>query len=93
MGLPVASFASGGIPEAVEHGVTGLLAPERDVNVLANNILMLLTNASLWHRYSQAGRERVERLFDLRKQTAKLESIYQELLVEDQARHSYAFAS
>jgi len=85
MGLPVASFAIGGIPEAVEHGVTGLLAPERDTNALANNIVTLLTDASMWRRLSAAGQERVKKLFDLEKQTAKLEQIYQEVLQEHQA--------
>jgi glycosyltransferase involved in cell wall biosynthesis len=82
MGLPVASFASGGIPEAVEHGVTGLLAPERDTDVLANNIVTLLTDKSLWRRFRAAGQERVKRLFDLEKQTAKLEQVYEEVLRE-----------
>jgi glycosyltransferase involved in cell wall biosynthesis len=93
MGLPVASFASGGIPEAVEHGVTGLIVPERDVDALANNILMLLSNRDLWQRFSIAGQERVKRLFDLQKQTAKLEAIYQEVIEEQRAQASYAFAS
>jgi colanic acid/amylovoran biosynthesis glycosyltransferase len=35
MGVPVASYMTGGIPEAVGHGVTGLLAPTGDVGVLA----------------------------------------------------------
>ena len=85
MGLPVASFASGGIPEAVEHGVTGLLTTERDVTALAGNIVSLLTDDSLWRRFSAAGQERVKRLFDLEKQTAKLEQIYHEVLQEHHA--------
>jgi glycosyltransferase involved in cell wall biosynthesis len=85
MGLPVASFAVGGIPEAVEHGVTGLLAPERDTDALANNIVTLLTDGSMWRRFSTAGQERVKRLFDLAKQTAKLEQIYDEVIQEHRA--------
>jgi glycosyltransferase involved in cell wall biosynthesis len=85
MGLPVASFATGGIPEAVEHGVTGLLAPERDTDALANNIVTLLTDAPLWRRFSAAGQERVKKLFDIEKQTSKLEQIYHEVLHEHQA--------
>ena len=83
MGVPVASFATGGIPEAVEHGITGLLAPERDTNALAENIVTLLTDAPLWTRFSAAGRERVHKHFDLAKQTAKLEQIYQQVLLEN----------
>jgi colanic acid/amylovoran biosynthesis glycosyltransferase len=85
MGLPVASFAIGGIPEAVEHGVTGLLAPERDTNALAQNILTLLTNHSMWRQFSFAGHDRVKRLFDLEKQTSKLEQIYHSVIQEHQA--------
>jgi colanic acid/amylovoran biosynthesis glycosyltransferase len=82
MGLPVASFATGGVPEAVEHGVTGLLAPERDTNALANNIVRLLTDNSMWRRFSAAGQERVKKLFNLEKQTPKLEQVYCEVLQE-----------
>jgi glycosyltransferase involved in cell wall biosynthesis len=76
MGVPVASYASGGIPEAVAHGETGLLAPERDCATLASNIAELLTNDSLWQRMSTAGIDRVRRDFDLQRQTRALERLY-----------------
>ena len=80
MGLPVASFETGGIPEAVVHGETGLLARERDVEGLAHNIIALLSDASMWQRFSEAGRRRTRELFDLRRQTAALEDIYRAVL-------------
>lgn len=80
MGLPVASFATGGVPEAVVHGETGLLAPERDTTTLAQNITALLSDASMWQRFSQAGQRRVRELFDLRRQTAALEDLYRAVL-------------
>jgi colanic acid/amylovoran biosynthesis glycosyltransferase len=80
MGLPVASFASGGVPEAVFDGATGLLAAEGDWRGLARNILALLENDNLWRKMSEAGQKRVRDLFDLRKQTAKLELTYASLL-------------
>ncbi len=80
MGLPVASFATGGIPEAVAHGVTGLLARERDVSGLADNISKLLKDDCLWHQFSGSARNRAQELFDLREQTAKLEGMYRRLL-------------
>jgi glycosyltransferase involved in cell wall biosynthesis len=76
---PVVSFRSGGLVEAVEEGVTALLSAEKDVAGLAENIASLLENSSLRHHMGQAGRERVEQHFDLRKQCAKLESIYAKL--------------
>jgi colanic acid/amylovoran biosynthesis glycosyltransferase len=80
MGLPVASFSSGGVPEAVVHDETGLLATEGDWRGLAGNILALLRNGSLWRRMSEAGQRRVRESFALAKQTAKLEQTYASLL-------------
>jgi glycosyltransferase involved in cell wall biosynthesis len=76
MGLPVASFATGGIPEAVAHGETGLLAPERDVSALAGHLRTLLGDDEVWQRFSLAGAARVRERFDLRTQTATLELLY-----------------
>lgn len=76
MGLPVVSFASGGIPEAVAHGQTGLLAPEGDRKALASNIESLLRDNPLWERMSVAAIQRVREHFDLRRQTAMLEDLY-----------------
>lgn len=81
IGLPVASFSSGGVPEAVLHGETGLLAAEGDWRALARNILLLLENDELWRRMSEAGQKRMRECFDLTKQTAKLEQIYGNLLI------------
>jgi glycosyltransferase involved in cell wall biosynthesis len=80
MGLPVASFLTGGIPEVVKHGETGLLAPQRNCSALANNIVSLLTQSSLWQRFSDAGRRRVRELFDLETQTAMLENIFLQVI-------------
>jgi glycosyltransferase involved in cell wall biosynthesis len=82
MGLPVVSFASGGIPEAVAHDKTGFLVTEKDSEALATKILSLLTDASLWSQFSEAGRDRVKRLFDIRKQASLLESIYESVLTQ-----------
>jgi colanic acid/amylovoran biosynthesis glycosyltransferase len=82
MGLPVVSYASGGVPEAVEEGETGLLASEGDWQSLAKNILVLLQNKNLWHKMSAAGPRRIRALFDLAAQTRKLEDIYRKVLCE-----------
>jgi colanic acid/amylovoran biosynthesis glycosyltransferase len=78
MGLPVVSFASGGIPEAIAHEETGFLTPERDSDRLARSIYTLLTQPELWHRFSQQGQQRVQANFNLRAQTQLLEQLYQE---------------
>jgi len=73
---PVVSFRSGGLVEAVDEGSTALLSDEKDVAGLAANIAQLLENSTLRHNMGMAGRKRVEQHFDVRKQCAKLESIY-----------------
>jgi colanic acid/amylovoran biosynthesis glycosyltransferase len=82
MGLPVVSFATGGIPEAVAHGETGFLANEYDWEKLSNYIIRLLKDQTLWHQFSQNGQRRVSALFNLQKQTGILEDIYKQVIIE-----------
>lgn len=76
MGLPVVSSAVGGISEAVVHGETGLLGPERDETTLSTHLLRLLRDPVLRAEMGEAGRRRAVRLFDARKQTRALEDLY-----------------
>jgi len=76
---PVVSFSSGGVVEAVENESTGLLCAEKDVSSLAENIDTLLSNQSLREEFGKCGRERVEKLFDIRKQCKLLEDIYDDV--------------
>ena len=76
MELPVVATRSGGIPEAVRDGGTGLLVPENDPAALAAAILRLLTDRALRDRLGQAGRARAIAQFDIRKNTPKLEALY-----------------
>ena len=80
MGLPVVSTQSGGIPEAVQHGETGLLVAQRDPAGLAAALLLLIENPAIWRRFSAAGRRRVVDHFDLAQQTARLEQVFEDLL-------------
>lgn len=82
MGLPVVSFANGGIPEAVADEQTGFLVREKDDQALAAKILLLLGNRELWMRMSQAGPVRAKRLFDIRTQATSLENLYDTVLME-----------
>ena len=66
MGCEVAVVASdaGGLPEVVEHGVTGLVVPRGDSGALAGAIGSLLENPDRRRAMGQAGRARALRLFD-----------------------------
>lgn len=54
--VPSIASRSGGIPEAVEHGQTGLLVPERDEVALADAIMRLASDASLRTRLAEGAR-------------------------------------
>ena len=84
MGLPVVSTRSGGIPEAVEDGETGLLVTQNDPDGLAHAILRLLQDGMLWQRFSSAGRRRVVSQFNLVQQTRRLEDLFSQIVVSRQ---------
>lgn len=63
LGRPVVATAVGGSPEAVEHGVTGLLVPKQDPHSLAKAIIELLLDPERCRRMGSAASARAERLF------------------------------
>ena len=80
MSLPVVSTIHAGIPEAVIHGETGFLVPERDWESLAEYGLKLLQDNRLWQYFSLKGRNHMEENFDRSRQTQILEGIYESVL-------------
>ena len=84
--IPVASTLHGGVPEAVLDHETGLLSPEGDVMALAQNIDTLLTSPNLRDQLGKAARKRLERDFDVCRQTALLEAIYDAVVDETASR-------
>lgn len=75
-GLPVVATAVGGSPEVVEAGKSGLLTPPRDPAALALAILTLLADPARSREMGKAGRERVEKYFDIKTMTRQYESLY-----------------
>ncbi|MGO9817996.1 MAG: glycosyltransferase [Acidocella sp.] len=76
IGVPVIGSALGGIPEVVADQQTGFLVPERDPQALAARMLALLDDEALRRRLGAAARQRTERDFDITRQTAALEDLY-----------------
>jgi glycosyltransferase involved in cell wall biosynthesis len=81
MGCEVAVVASdaGGLPEVVEHGVTGLVVPRGDSAALARAIGSLLADPQRRKQMGQAGRERALRLFDWDRTAQQFEEIYRDV--------------
>lgn len=78
--VPIVSTFSGGIPEVVLDGETGLLCQERDDLALSENLDILLQDSDLRTKLGKRGRELVCECFDLERQTHKLEAIYDEIV-------------
>ncbi len=53
-GVPVVASTAGGLPEVIEHGVTGFLHPVGDVEKMAASGVALLTDAALHQRIAEA---------------------------------------
>lgn len=75
---PIVATAAGGIPEAVEDGVTGRLAPPRDPSALAAALLEALGSAERRRAWGAAGRARFERLFTAERMVAQSLAVYAE---------------
>jgi glycosyltransferase involved in cell wall biosynthesis len=67
------------VPEVVEEGRTGLLAPAGDHEALAGLLLRLAGDPDLRARMGRAGRERARELFSEDRMVAEYEQIYREL--------------
>jgi colanic acid/amylovoran biosynthesis glycosyltransferase len=75
-GLPVFATEHGGIPEAIEHGVSGVLVPERDEFALVETLLDAVRDPGFLSRIAQSGAGAVRKNFDLAPQARRLEEVY-----------------
>jgi colanic acid/amylovoran biosynthesis glycosyltransferase len=73
--VPIAS-RHGGIPDSIDHGSTGYLVEERDVEHIAECLARLPLDEPLRASLALAGRRKMEREFDNRMLVAQLEGIY-----------------
>jgi glycosyltransferase involved in cell wall biosynthesis len=83
VGLPVISTNISGIPELIEHGVSGLLVNQKDAAALADAIAGLLRAPDLRRRLGGAAREKVCRLFDSESNILALHRLFLDCLGSD----------
>jgi glycosyltransferase involved in cell wall biosynthesis len=77
-GLPVIASRVGGIPQLVEHEVTGLLIEPGDIDGLAAACQRLLDSPALQERLGRAARARVEERFSVDAALEQLSRIYRQ---------------
>jgi colanic acid/amylovoran biosynthesis glycosyltransferase len=75
-GLPVFATNHGGIPEAIENRVSGILVPESDYAALAVALLAAVQDRHILSCLACNGANTVRQKFDQQKQADRLEEIY-----------------
>lgn len=80
-GVPVVSSNTGGLPEVVDHGRSGLLCPVGDVQAMADAAASILADDAVLARYRAGALEQAKR-FDLHAVLPRYEALYEEVLNE-----------
>jgi glycosyltransferase involved in cell wall biosynthesis len=92
-GKPIVATKVGGIPEAIEDGVHGVLVPPRDEAALAAAIGGVLADLNGGSEMGARARDRCRREFSLGRTVERLQALYEELHSRrngDLATHSHA---
>jgi glycosyltransferase involved in cell wall biosynthesis len=79
-GKPIVAFDTGGNPELVENGVTGILIKFKDIKKYAESIVELLEDDKKRMKMGMLARERVEKYFDIKISTQKTQDLYLKLV-------------
>lgn len=80
MKKPVVSLASGGVPQVIDQGKSGLLSPPQDIDGLAANLLKLINDPALRREMGEYGRRRVEEYYNPRRMADEVEQLYRKIL-------------
>ena len=79
-GRPVVATASGGVPEIVVNGQTGLLVPPEDAQSLAGAIETLLADSQRAQQMGAEGLTRAHQLFSADRVAQQVQELYQRIL-------------
>jgi len=84
-GKPVIGGNSGGTPEAVVDGVTGLLVDPNDVDAVGDAAIRILTDRNLARRLGKQGRERALAEFTWERAAEQIRAINEQVVREYRA--------
>lgn len=79
-GKPLVATRVGGLPDVVEHELTGLVVEERDPRALAAAIVKLASNADLRYGMGERGRTRVEESLNWETVAERFEAVYESVI-------------
>jgi len=78
-GIPIVSSNLGGIPDVVKHGENGLLAEPYNVEIVAENLLLLLQDEDIRSKMGENGKQKVKN-YSWDKITTETEQLYRKIL-------------
>jgi colanic acid/amylovoran biosynthesis glycosyltransferase len=81
-GVPVVTTAVMGIPELVQHDVSGLLVPPGSAVELAGALRLMLTDADLRRRLADEGRDVVARDYNIAATGSRLSALFRRILAQ-----------
>jgi glycosyltransferase involved in cell wall biosynthesis len=87
MGRPVIATRIAGIPELVEHDVSGVLVAPGRVSSLVDALERLAGDQALRTRMGAAGRVKVQAEFDVRRSAALLQKLFATYSEQDGSSH------
>lgn len=82
IGLPVVSTWHSGIPELVMDGSSGFLVPEKDVEAMAEKLMLLINEPTLRTEMGLEGRKYVKENFNVHALNHQLSGLFQELVMK-----------
>ncbi|MFB3904125.1 MAG: glycosyltransferase family 4 protein [Acidobacteriota bacterium] len=80
MGKPVIGTTSGGVPEVIEDGQSGLLVPPRDPRRIAEAIRSLVADPTAARRLGRNGQQRAINHFSVEAHLERVEQAYKRIL-------------
>jgi N-acetyl-alpha-D-glucosaminyl L-malate synthase BshA len=80
--VPVVASRVGGLPEVIEHGVTGYLHPPDDLDAMAASAITLLTDPERWRAVGEAACRRVREYFCVDRVVPMYEEFYRQVLTK-----------
>ena len=78
-GKPIIGTNSGGTPEQIINGETGILVPMDDPDKMAEAIIFYLSDMQNAKLIGERGRQRLAQNFSVRKMTNEIEEIYRDI--------------
>jgi L-malate glycosyltransferase len=79
-GVPVIATNAGGLPEVIDDGETGFMAPVGDVEAMAEGAVHILRDADTWRRFSAAARQSAVERYGVDRVIPQYEQYYERIV-------------